>query len=342
MSLPKPNLAAILPTPKALAIPTQRPIPTPGPHELLIHNHAIAANWKIQQNDYYVSSYPTVLGSDVCGIIVAVGDEVANFQVGDRVTGFAAVIYNSDIDHGAWQTYTILKDIAAAKIPNRMTFEEGAIFPMAMATVCITLFVNLGIPKPPAVIENKGEVMLVWGASSSVGLAAVQVARAIGLTVWGTASPKNHELVKSVGASEVFDYRSPNVVSEILGTAEKAGVTITRVLDSISENGTLELASDVLVKGGKGGDMVTVLDWPEDLEKLKNVSLSQTAAYRTGADCAEIGAWFFNEWLQKAMEDGTVVPAQNIHIVEGGIGATQKAFDMLKAGVSATKLVIKP
>jgi hypothetical protein len=107
------------------------------------------------------------------------------------------------------------------------------------------------------------------------------------------------------------------------------------------KNGTLELASDVLVKGGKGGDMVTVLEWPEDLDKPKNVSLSQTAAYRTGADRLELGAWFFNGWLQKAMEDGTVVASQKIQIVEGGIGATQKVFDMLKAGVNATKLVVK-
>jgi hypothetical protein len=144
-----------------------------------------------------------------------------------------------------------------------------------------------------------------------------------------------------MGATQVFDYHSPKVVSEILSAAQEAGITITKVFDAISEKGSLELASNVLA-GGKngGGDMTTVLDWPTETPQPPDIAVSLTLAMRTGQDCSDVGAWFFNEWLEEAMEKGTVVPAPKIQLVEGGIGVTQKVFDMLKAGVSATKLVV--
>jgi NADPH:quinone reductase-like Zn-dependent oxidoreductase len=341
----KTNLAAVVPTAKAKAELQERPVPSPGPHELLVRNHAIAANpvdWKIQDYVIFVEQYPNVLGSDACGVVEAVGEGVTKFAVGDRVTGFSAVIYNQNIDHGAWQTYTILREIATTKIPDSMSFAEGSVFPMAFATAAIALFVNLKIPKPPAVLENADKTaLLVWGGSSSVGSAAVQVAKNLGLTVFATASPANHDYVKSLGATEVFDYRDKSVAQNILDAAKKRGLQVTKVFDSISENGSLKLASDVLTGGGKGGELAIVLHWPADDPKPEGVDVSLTVAMRSGQDQSELGAWFFNEWLQKALEEKSVVPAPKIQLVDGGIGATQKVFDMLKQGVSATKLVVE-
>lgn len=205
MDFSKPNLAAVLETAKSRAVVKERPIPTPGPDELLVLNHAIAANpvdWKIQDYDFFVEKYPNVLGSDVCGVVVAVGDKVTHFKVGDRVAGFSAVIYNSDINHGAFQTYTILRELGTSKIPSKMSFEEGSVFPMGFATAAIALFVNLEIPRPPASLADASP-LLVWGASSSVGSAAVQIAKALGMKVFGVASASNHDYVKSLGAVEV-------------------------------------------------------------------------------------------------------------------------------------------
>ncbi|KAF7874956.1 hypothetical protein EAF04_002130 [Stromatinia cepivora] len=310
-----------------------------------LRNHAIAANpvdWKIQDYDFFIEKYPNVLGSDVCGVVVAVGDGVTLFKVGDRVSGFAAVIYNSEIDHGAWQTYTLLRDIATTKIPATIPFEEGSVFPMAFATAAIALFVNLGIPKPPAVMKDADKsAILVWSGSSSVGLAAVQIAKALGLKVFATASQSNHAYVKSLGASEVFDYHDPEVNSKILKAANQYGVTITKVFDAISENGSLKLASVILVKSRTGGQLAIVLHWPADEPKPNGVDVSLTVAMRSGQDQAGLGAWFFNEWPQTAIQEGAVMASPKIRLVEGGIGATQKVFDALKAGVSATKFVVK-
>lgn len=180
------NLAAVVETPGARLTTVSRPVPTPGPDELVIRNYAIAANpvdWKIQEYQLAIKTYPTVLGSDACGIVTSLGADVKKFRVGQRVCGFAAVIYNDDINHGAWQTYTILREIATTKIPDSMTYEEGSVFPMAMATSAIALFVDLKIPRPtgPPTVQASG--LLIWGASSSVGVSALQLGRNLGFKV---------------------------------------------------------------------------------------------------------------------------------------------------------------
>jgi hypothetical protein len=69
--------------------------------------------------------------------------------------------------------------------------------------------------------------------------------------------------------------------------------------------------------------------------------MSRLGSFLRLVDHAEVGSWLFNEYLPKAIEKKTIVPAPKIEVVEGGIGATQKVFDQLKAGVSGTKLVVR-
>jgi NADPH:quinone reductase-like Zn-dependent oxidoreductase len=90
------NITAVIEGPHAKPLKiVERPIPTPGPGELVIRNHAIAANpidWKIQDYNLFINQYPNVLGSDSCGVVTAVGSGVTLFKVGDRATGFAGSI----------------------------------------------------------------------------------------------------------------------------------------------------------------------------------------------------------------------------------------------------------
>ena len=267
---------------------------------------------------------PTVLGSDVAGTVVAVGPSVTHFAPGDRVIGFSAVMYNDNPDHGAWQTYTLLRELAASKLPPNLTFEQGAVFPMAMATAAIALFVTLDIPpalaRGEATEQKPRSALLVWGAASSVGSAAVQLARSMGFTVFATASPQHHGWLKRLGAAEVLDYRDGDVVGKLVQAAKARGTSIDLALDPISEGATLDLVpATIRAAGTEGvkGKVATVVYWPEGKEKPEDVAVELTVAVRHGPDREEVGRWFFNEWLVKALRDGTVVVAREVEIVEG-------------------------
>ena len=102
----------ILETPHAQVRLKSRSIPTLSPNQVLVLNHAIASNpvdWIMQEYSIFISEDPIILGSDVCGTVSAVGSSVTKLSPGDRVCGFGAVICNCNIDHGAFQDYTVLR-----------------------------------------------------------------------------------------------------------------------------------------------------------------------------------------------------------------------------------------
>lgn len=127
---------------------------------------------------------------------------------------------------------------AAAAIPDSLTFEQAVTLPLAVSTASVGLYLpdHLGLPLPSTSPESTGKTLLVWGAASSVGATAVQLAVASGLRVIATASPANHQFIKDLGASAVFDYRSPTVVNDIVN--ELRGKEIAGAYDTISEEAT--------------------------------------------------------------------------------------------------------
>ena len=297
-------------------------------------------DWKIQDYGFFINKFPTVLGSDFCGVVVAVGDSVTEFKVKDRVTGFSGVIYNNDINHGAYQSYSILRDIATTKILDKISFEEGSVFPMAMATSLIALHVCLGISKPTGSVTSQETGILIWGASSSVGMSSVQLARDFGFKVFATASPAHHQTLKSLGAFEVFDYHDSSIVDKIVAAAKSAGTPIDLGFDTVTDGKSYKEAAEVpTASSGKKGKLVLVLPWPED-DKPEGIEISQTGAYRAFTDQAELGKWFFNDYLEKCLANRSIVSAPQVEVVPRGIKATQSALDKLKASVSGKKVVI--
>ena len=325
---------ATLPALGVELILAERPIPKPGANQVLLKHRAVAINpidWKRQQSGYFISRYPTVLGSDVCGVVEAVGDGVTAFQKGDRVLGYQA----RNPNEGAFQEYSILEAGFAAKIPDFMSFEEGALFPMAVATTGAALFVDLALPR---YTEQVASGILVWGGSSSCGSIGVQMAKLLGFTVFSTASPKRHELVRSLGAKHVFDYKSTSVVDDILAAAKSEGTTINLVYDAIVSGGSSALAFQVLEAFG-GGKYVGLLNVPQGTPVPKNIAASRTTSFRLRED-ESLGPWLFNDWLQTALKSKHLVPSPGIHIMEGGLASIQKAMDMNKTGVSGLKVVV--
>lgn len=129
------NRGAGLEGPHARVRLKSRSIPTPGANQVLVHNHAIASNpveWMMQEYSIFISEYPIILGSNVCGNVSVVGSSVTGISPGDRVCGFGAVICNFNMNHGAFQNYTILYGCATVRLAPIISFEHESILSKAV------------------------------------------------------------------------------------------------------------------------------------------------------------------------------------------------------------------
>jgi NADPH:quinone reductase-like Zn-dependent oxidoreductase len=168
----------------------------------------------------FVDNWPVVLGSDCAGKVVEVGKSVTTFAVGDRVAANPASVFAfAGNKAGAFQNFTVLPAVRAFKIPNEWTYKDASVMPLATATAAIGMFaedrLNLEYPKVQKAPSNC-KIFLVWGGSSSVGACAVQMAAHAGYEVYATSSKKNFDMVKSLGASKVFDYTDVDVIANIV------------------------------------------------------------------------------------------------------------------------------
>ncbi|KAK0708583.1 chaperonin 10-like protein [Lasiosphaeris hirsuta] len=348
MAYETPNFAALLPALATDLVVEERPIPVPGPGEVLVRNHVIALNpidWKRQSWGFLVPSYPAILGTDHAGTITAVGAGVTTLAAGDRILGFPDGFLTGIASHSAFQTYTVVSASLATKLPTSLSFSSAATLPTAAAYATLALFGFLGLPLPTTALPTPptGRGILVWGASSSVGALTVQAAAKLaGLTVIATASPAHHAKLRGLGAAAVVDYHSADVVGEIVAAAAAAGVEIAYAVDAISEAATLKPTVEVLGKfPGEGLRLVHSLPWPADLAKPEGWSVAQVQGEQAFGERKELAQWLFSQNLGKWLEEGAIVPGAH-RVVEGGLGGIQSGLNELKAGkVSSEKLVVE-
>ncbi|KAM0546775.1 hypothetical protein ACHAPJ_010704 [Fusarium lateritium] len=339
------NAAAVIPVRQGRLTIQERPIPVPGPGELLVRNEAVAANpsdWKVQSLGAIVNKFPAVLCSDLAGVVVSVGPGVKRFLPGDRVMGFALGMIQENNDGAALQTYTLLKDIATSHLPGDVTFEQGAVLPVAMTTASVALFADLELPMRERRGDESGAI-LVWSGASAVGVGAVQIAHALGWPVYATASPKHHEWLKKLGATDVWDYSDPGVTQQIGQATKFAGLKICGAIDARSEDSSFDLIKATLIaaESTSGAKIATVLPWPAEKLKPEGVEVRSTNCFRFQTDRQDIGHWLFGHWMQESLENGNIEPAPKPRVIDGGLEGAQEMLDTLKAGVSGEKLVLK-
>jgi NADPH:quinone reductase-like Zn-dependent oxidoreductase len=176
--------------------------------DILVRVVAASVNpvdWKIREGhlrEMIPYKMPLTLGWDVAGVVGAVGSAVSNFKVGD------AVFSRPDIKrNGTYAEYVAVRASEAAHAPKTISYPEAACLPLAGITAW-ELVVSKGNTKP-------GQKVLVHAASGGVGSLAVQLAKWRGAHVVATTSAANMELVRSLGADEVIDYRAGNFAEKV-------------------------------------------------------------------------------------------------------------------------------
>ena len=169
------------------------------------------------------------------------------------------------VKHGGFQLYSVLPETTVAPIPDSLTFANAAVLPLPLSTAAAGLYQAdfLALPFPSKEAKPTGKSLLVWSGSSSVGSAAIQLAVASGLTVATTASKRNQEYVRSLGAVHVFDYDSPTVVDEIDDALKNT--LCAGAIDCVSKPTTIKASAEVLHRLGGSKKLVTVTSPPEDL-----------------------------------------------------------------------------
>ncbi|KKK21442.1 hypothetical protein P175DRAFT_0512856 [Aspergillus ochraceoroseus IBT 24754] len=329
-STPGEHLAVILPQKDAPMSISLRPTPEPGPNDILIEVKAIAVNIA----DYYqrdqgippIPQYPTVLGSDVAGIVVKVGSNVSADapQPGARVTAFASAFFENGLpDYGAFH----------------LSFEEAAMLPMAVLTAWDGWYV-IGIPHDTKYTPEDKKAMLVWGASSSVGSAALQSAKIMGFTVYTTASARHHEYLKQLGADRTFDYKDADVVAQIIQAARDDGVSLHNAYDAVA--GSLEPTMEILkeLKGDAVAKIAHAALLPPDAPTVEGIEAKFVYPPLDPVERQEYFHQTFRVWLTEKLASGQFIPSPHIQIMGGGLEGLNKALDALQEGVSGTKIVL--
>ncbi|KAJ7048753.1 chaperonin 10-like protein, partial [Mycena amicta] len=187
--------------------------------EVLIKNGATAQNPvdAKQVDNGSITTFPWTSGGNVAGEVIALGKDVQNIKVGDRVPSFLS---RKTARHSDYQEFSIGNAPQTFKIPEYLGYEEASSIPLAFSTAVGAVFSDMKVPIPPAgsphpLPPNREVPVLVWGGSSSVGAYAIQMLHLSGYKEVITASPSNHEYVKSLGADIVVDYHDEKVVEEI-------------------------------------------------------------------------------------------------------------------------------
>ncbi|KAF3393055.1 Zinc-binding alcohol dehydrogenase domain-containing protein cipB [Talaromyces pinophilus] len=313
------------------------PIPNPAENEVVIKVAYTAMNPVdviMQESAPMEIPYPFVLGVDLSGTVVALGSGVTRFKVGQRVTGHCDSLLTKKTTNSAFQQYATCLEVLVCHIPDSVPLVNAAVLPLAVDTASTGLFSILKLPLPVGDPKSTGRKILIWGGSSSVGSCAIQLAIAAGLEVATTASSKNHEYVKSLGARHVFDYNDPEVINNITAVLQPGDL----IYDCIGGDEVRTTCTEILRKIG-GGTLPTVR-WFAPTE-TGNVKVEFVNGLLPGLVDTSIGKAVWGNYITKALELGKFQAKPDPYVIEGGLEKIQDGIDILKKGVSAQKIVVE-
>ncbi|MEV7345241.1 NADP-dependent oxidoreductase [Streptomyces sp. NPDC093544] len=215
--------------------------PTPGPGQVLVAVRAAGVNpvdWKLRTGygpaGGPARELPAVFGNEVAGVVEEVGADVTGFAVGDEVFGNPVA--------GGYAEYTLLPVAVTAHKPTELAYPDAATLPVAAATAYDGIH-QLALPS--------GATLLITGAGGGVGVAATQIARALGVRVIAVASDSKKDFVESLGAVHVPS--GPDLAERLRGAAPDG---VDAVFDLVGGE-VLEAAATLLTDPAK---LITAAD----------------------------------------------------------------------------------
>jgi len=271
------------------------PDPTPGPHQVVVRVRAAGVNpadTYIRNGAYALKpTLPYTPGFDVAGTIERVGSDVTLLRTGERVYG--ETLANGG---GGYAELAVCEETRVYRLPDRISFQQGAGLGVPYGTAWRALFV-----RAQAVA---GDIVLVHGASGGVGIAAVQIARAHGMRVIGTAgTEKGVALVRAQGAHDVLNHREPDYLKRLVELTGRHGVDI--VLEMLA-NVNLDHDLDILAFRGR----VVIVGNRGRVEIDPRKTMGKDAAIlgmtQFNADAAELRQ--IHAGIAAGLENGTLNP----------------------------------
>ena len=274
-----------------------------------------------------VESFPFVVGCDCSGTVEAVGQN-SKFKVGDRVATYPGL---GKPTTGTFAEYVKADSRLVFQIPESMQLEEASTLGVGSLTACM-LFYGVFGKEVKEGADKHG--VLVYGASSSVGMYAVQFAHLEGHSVVAVASQKNHELLKSLGADVCLDYKTEGWTAKAVEALKERGVPIA--IDTIANDGTLKACAQIVQACG-GKTIATTL--PHDSVGSVNVEAVNLGVLPGEAE----GTAKLYEYVAKCntlLKDGKL-KGNPTKLVPGGLGAVAQALaDLSNGKASGSKFVV--
>lgn len=272
------------------------PTPKPASGQILVRVHAAGVNpydTYMRNGSYAVKPpLPYIPGSDAAGTVEAVGDSVKKVKKGDRV-------YTAKTITGAYAEYALADESQIYPLPDKISFAQGAGLWVPYGTAYHALYHHAE--------ARPAESVLIHGASGGVGLAAVQFARATGLTIIGTAgTQRGLDLIKKEGAHYAFDHTKPGYIDDIMKATGGRGLdVILEMLANVNLANDLKMLAirgRVIVIGNRGEITIN----PRELMSRRASIRAFTLWATTEAESAEIHAA-----IAAGLENGTLRPIVN-------------------------------
>lgn len=259
------------------------------------------------------------------------------------------------MEHSEWKSgsadlsaeYTVAPSHTTWHVAESTPYEDAATLPLAVMTAQIGLFVQLSLDTPPedgSFASHKSQVVIINGASSSVGAFAVQLAKRAGYSVIAVAG-QSANIARELGADAIVDYRGKNddeLAHAVEVEVKRVGGTLAGTYDAVSTDATVAWLANVVDSLG-GGRITTVL--PTKGEHDPDSIPSSTKVVRTmvgtayGEDTDFAAKWYpiIGKWL----DDGKF-KANKVRVVPGGLNGVAAGVKLLKEGkVNGVKLVYR-